>query len=624
MPKTGNGKLLSKTGFSIFRASGFPAMICLTLAFCQVVLGAAVVASAAEGDSESGRPPATQLLPENTLAFVSIPDSRLLIEKLNQTAGGKMLKDPQLKPLVDDLYSSLVALIPQVEESVGLTLDQMLRLPQGEVTLAVVPPEEGPPALVVMVDCGDQHRNMQTLVDRGAAVLQERGGSQEEETLGDVTLVTFTLANENADQVMYFTRDGTYVMANNRKAIDFVLEAWEGKAESSLADDPDFAAIQKRCRGIEDEPAQLLWFVDPIELVRTIVRNNTQAAFTVLPALPILGLDGLLGAGGSVSMATGSFDVLAHTHLLLDSPRAGVVKMLALSSGSAKPEPWVPGDVAGYTTFHWDFETTYRELEALVDSFATEKGLVGARVQAALDNVGVNFEDEVLGNLDGRITLFNWNEPPARIGSNANVLGVKLIDATKFSGVLDRIVKQFNNLLEPKNFGGTTCYRILPQEDQQLDDPEDDNPLVGGPPQPTFCLLGDYLLVSDRPAAIEKAILTASNPSDALAATLDYKLIASKIKRESGKARPSLLSFDRPEVGLKLVYDLVSSDQLRSGARDQFGENAAFQAVDKAFTDNPLPPFAVLKQYLAPGGAFITDDETGFHYMAFTLRRNQN
>ena len=37
--------------------------------------------------------------------------------------------------------------------------------------------------------------------------------------------------------------------------------------------------------------------------------------------------------------------------------------------------------------------------------------------------------------------------------------------------------------------------------------------------------------------------------------------------------------------------------------------------------EQPLPPFAVLQRYLAPGGVTVTDDETGLHYTAFSLRR---
>ena len=36
---------------------------------------------------------------------------------------------------------------------------------------------------------------------------------------------------------------------------------------------------------------------------------------------------------------------------------------------------------------------------------------------------------------------------------------------------------------------------------------------------------------------------------------------------------------------------------------------------------DPLPPFPVLAQYLAPGGGMLTSDETGIHYTGFVLKR---
>jgi hypothetical protein len=36
---------------------------------------------------------------------------------------------------------------------------------------------------------------------------------------------------------------------------------------------------------------------------------------------------------------------------------------------------------------------------------------------------------------------------------------------------------------------------------------------------------------------------------------------------------------------------------------------------------NPLPPFSVLQKYFAPQGSMVIDDETGIHFMDFTLKR---
>ena len=88
--------------------------------------------------------------------------------------------------------------------------------------------------------------------------------------------------------------------------------------------------------------------------------------------LPVLGLDGLAGIGGSMNIDTDQYDSISHMHVLLDNPRSGIIKMIALEPGVSKPESWVPADVAQYMTFHWKIETTLKTLAPMYDSLAGE------------------------------------------------------------------------------------------------------------------------------------------------------------------------------------------------------------------------------------------------------------
>jgi hypothetical protein len=38
--------------------------------------------------------------------------------------------------------------------------------------------------------------------------------------------------------------------------------------------------------------------------------------------------------------------------------------------------------------------------------------------------------------------------------------------------------------------------------------------------------------------------------------------------------------------------------------------------------DNPLPNFADLEHYFQPQGGFMTSDDTGFHFLAFEMKSN--
>jgi hypothetical protein len=81
------------------------------------------------------------------------------------------------------------------------------------------------------------------------------------------------------------------------------------------------------------------------------------------------------------------------------------------------------------------------------------------------------------------------------------------------------------------------------------------------------------------------------------------------------------LSFDQPEEGMRLLYDLATSENVRERLATAAEGNRALEALDRALKDNPLPPFAVIAKFLAPGGSLLTNDETGFHYTSFTLKR---
>jgi hypothetical protein len=78
---------------------------------------------------------------------------------------------------------------------------------------------------------------------------------------------------------------------------------------------------------------------------------------------------------------------------------------------------------------------------------------------------------------------------------------------------------------------------------------------------------------------------------------------------------------------MKLLYELATSDNTKKNLARQAENNPSplgkdfFKRLDDTLKEHPLPPFKVLAKYLAPAGAMMTQDETGFHYMSFALKR---
>lgn len=604
-----------------------------------LTLGIAVLLCLANHVASAERPPAPKLLPERTAALVRMRNFSETRAKFGETAMGKILKDEQVGPFVSKLYQSVQEAYSQVEDRVGVPLDQLLKIPQGEMFFAVVPSTSGPPALAILIEAKDQMPTVNKLLARGEELHTEGGGTKTSESSGDVKLNIYLRrgANPPAREVrknaetgeereviitppgtfVQFENEGTIVICNSLELAHEMVASWGGKQEKTLADNERFAAIMSRCQ-TGSEPPGFEWYADPIAIVKSVAQGNVTAQ-TGLAFLPVLGVDGIQAVGGSMAFAAGEFDSVSHLHLLLESPKSGVLELLAMTSGDATPEAFVPHDVISYSTVHWDVRQTYEKGIKLVDSFTFTEGRGASEVKNRVDSaLGVDFATELLPAMEGRFTFIGWAEPPARINGQANLLGVQLTDAKAFLPTFEKIMAKYPERLSKKSFGSTEYYELTLPTRREISEEES---ATFRRPEPCFAIVGDYLLASDSPKFLEHAIKTITT-GKSLANELDYKLIASKISRQVGGAKPGMITFSRPEEGMRMLYDLATSENTKRQLERQGENNPFFKSLDGALKENPLPPFARIAKYLAPSGGMMTMDETGIHFTSFTLKRN--
>lgn len=588
------------------------------------LVGTAALFAAAQA-ARADRPAAPKLLPEETLAYVRIADVHELVEKFRETSVGQISQDKQINPLIRQLYGSAADAFRDVEDRVGLSLDQLLALPQGEICLALVTPPQGRPAVVGLIDVGDKLPEARKLIEHGEELAQQSGRTLSTQMVGKISVTE--LYNPNNDQsVFHFEKDQTIVVVNNLDVAKQLIALWDGakgKNDKSLADNYGFTTIMKRSQGTKDERPQITFFVDPIGIAQVSARGNFTAQ-AGLAMLPVLGLDGLQAVGGSVILAPEEFDGIVHLHVMLDNPRKGILEMVALREGDTTPESFVPVDAASYWTLNLDVDKAYATFAKMYDGFRGDGALDDAIKTRLSDRLGVDFEKDVIQALAGRATYVTWMEKPARINSQANLIAVKLKDAAKFQGTLDAIVAEVGENLEKKSFGGVTYYQgpspAVERRNAQPA-PEGVQPRIRTP-EPCVAIIGDYLVASDSSKFLEQAIATKGNATGSLADDPEYKLIASKIERQIGSGtRPALISFNRPEESFRLLYDLASGEEQRANLAARSENNRFFYALSSALEDNPLPPFSELAKHLAPGGGMLIDDETGLHYIGFTLKR---
>lgn len=572
------------------------------------------------------RPNAARIISDQTFAFLRVANTPDFLAKMEQTAIGKAVNDPQMQPFVSGIWQTLKQSAANAEERSGIKLEELLSIPQGELAAGVVAMQEGNPGVVIFCDLGEDTRVVERVVSLLETVAGNDGALIERSEFKDAEI---TLIRGNNGPLAICIHENVLVLSNRIEVVEDTLENWSGEREDSLASDDRFSTIVSSSRGTKDEPAQLIWYINPIDGLRTITKNQSGGNY-VMGFLPVLGLDGVKAIGGSYIAATEDFDTIGHLHIMLERPRTGVIEMIALKNASTEPEGWVPEDVTNYMTSNWDVTKSYDALENLYDSIFGEGKLSEDIDRRINQRTGIEFKTEVIDNLEGKFTLVQWYEPPARINSQATFIAAKIKDRAMMQKTLDRVVEslpRLNDVVEKRNFGEATYYHANVSDAPIPEDvPEDRRRRMENRralrPEPCFGLIGDYLFFADRPGIVEHVAMTYGGDSPRLAEDLSFKLVLNKLQDHAGERKVAMVSFARPEESLRMVYELVQADTTRDFIGQRAERNDFFKNLQGNLDTNPLPDFNVISQYLAPSGAIMVDDETGLHWIGFSLKRD--
>ena len=417
--------------------------------------------------AQSERPRAADLLPDRTAVYVQIEDIRELISDMESSNFGRMLADERIAPLVSELYGEAQTAFQELaEDELTVSLDELQSLPQGEICFAVMTPRRKSPAFALIMDVSEDSDVAQRLIDRGRQVAEDDNAKID---ASDAEGIQYHRIQGGGDDenVFYTLHEGTFVACSNEDAFLEMMVRWHGtppEKDRTLASNRKFVTIMNKCKSTEDLPMAFSFFVDPIMLVRSATAGNAGAGI-FLGALPILGLDGLSAVGGAALFNEKNYESVFHGHVLLSNPRNGIFEMIALKPGFFEPEAFVPADVTTYMTSHWDFAKFMSELEKMVDKFSAE-GTFRQQINENIEQeIDIDFDEDFIGNLKGRVTYIAWMNDPPRLNSQSNALVVQVEDEESGLELVEKIldrVKEENEEESPlitEDYEGITIYR---------------------------------------------------------------------------------------------------------------------------------------------------------------------
>ncbi|QDV26645.1 hypothetical protein [Aureliella helgolandensis] len=607
--------------------------ILVTLWMAHATVGVATAQEVA-----TGRLTAPKLFPEKTLAYLRVDDVKQLREDLSNSMMGKLGNDEQLKPILMEFYGSFVRATERMQDVFGLNLDEVLSIPNGELAIALLPKDRGigklvrnddgdrvriqsdRPAVVLLLDAGAEITSVQILLKRMDESIDPEMAHTEKE-VDRLTLHRYAHPNRRDQQFAYFIDNGVMVASSDSELVEQLAGAWitQQPEWKTLSENRKFTSIMSRSVGTEGERPQISFYADPMAIVREFLPRDASGAM-VKAVLPALGLDGIEAVGGSSIIGPPDFDSITHMHLLLSSPRRAVLSLVRPKSGATAPEAWVPDTVASYMTLNWDWSSTVEGVERLYNQFRGEDALQQQVFERMNERLGLDVRKDILENLEGRVTMLQGFVRPVRINSGSNVYAIRLKNPEYFkNNVLPKLLESIPERVEVQSetYGELKVNVVLVGRAERF---AKDGPIRR--PEICIAMIDDYVVISDSRYMMQQLASRVNGSVGKLSDSLEYQLISDRISAQLQDKECSGISFARPEETLQLFYELARDPKNRERLKGMAGGNPFFQSLVNALEKQELPPFSVISKYLAPSGGFLVEEETGLHYMTFSLRRD--
>lgn len=637
-------------------------LACLLVATAWLSSPSVASAQSSATDNETRTTvPAPRLLPSTTLAYLRIDDVNDIREDWGESSLGKMLNDPKMRPFVSDIYQILSDLFDKPGKEMGLTLDELRSLPQGQVAIALL---EGPPpeektdkekadeeedddaiarrlrnkrrqqnsfALAIMIDAGPNNKEMETLVERLMELAEKNRMIIQNEQIGSIELTRLVRQRGDGDVIEWFEQDGFYVIGLGRTIAQSIAKKMNDEqrdtSQSSgrsrrttkttstesetLAQNADFIAVMSRSIGAEAEIPQITFFVNPYGIAKRIIARS-GSAFFIAPIVQDLGIEKIRGIGGSLFRGGEIVESIGHMHVLIDPPRDGFFGVLRPEDIEVSPPVWVPADAASFTCVGWDVETAFQNVGKIVNRFAGEGSFEKNTEKPVKERFDVSLEEEVFPLMTGRVVTIQRYQLPANWNSMARAIAIEVKDAKEAGKLLDKVkAKAPPQRMKPEVIRDKTVYF---SEQRQFDRPGI------RVPENSVALLGDWLLLCDSREILMQILRAEAGEIDRLADDEDYVLLTSELGAKLEGETPFLFQFNRDAETYRILYEMANSDETAQSVENRGGENPIAGRVAELMRRDDWPEWEDLEKYFSVSGIFGYDEPGGIHIGSMNLR----
>ncbi len=549
----------------------------------------------------------SQILPRDTYFYLSMPSVEKFKESFETSSSGRLFADPALeefKTEVSNAFSSeMQESLSQVNDALGLTVDELMAIPTGEVTIAVSKASSNKMGLIMFMDYGSHESEVKGLLEKASAALNnvdELEAANVEHDGTELTMynVTSDVAKQTplAKEFGWFLKDERLVVSNSSALLKLTLDNWAGGSEKTLSSNSVYAYIMEKC---ESTPGagQMTTFVDPVGMFTALVQTGSlgpqgAAAGMAIGFFPTLGINQLKGIGSSGEMGGDEFEGLSRSFLYCEQPLQAAMQVFQLDTVDPVPPSWVKEDASVWMATKWKAGEAYVAIETLFDMFQGAGAFASNIDSLSEQGPQVHIKKDVIDQLDGKMqVVMSPGDRTSNAASDDMLFAIGVKDNQTFADLLNKLASEPNFPGEEREVNGVTVYEIEPGNGQTI----------------SFTVANSQLLIAVGGNQLEQALRN-DNDVRPLADSDDFKAVSEHFP-EGALA----VTFSRPAEQYRRLYDM-----LRDGkAAENFpGMEDMFAKIDFS----KLPAFEVIEKYMAPTGGYWVGDENGVLMEQFTLK----
>ncbi|NQT84178.1 DUF1559 domain-containing protein [bacterium] len=530
-----------------------------------------------------------EMLPEDTMVYLSVPDATELVRKFKDSNGYKILRE------VDPI--TLMSMAPEFQRAKALYSTYFQPLTDvfhGRIALAVknIPPAPGIPGMILLADVdGRKEQLQQYLKERIHPLLTKAGVQMLSFRHGEYDVQQLSFAKPIPLAVCYAIADNLFIATVGRQTIQELLDG--PKRERSLADSELFQEVRRKV----GEDSDILAYANVSTLLDVLAG--------AVPAEPkawlkSLGLREVKAAGIGMEVREAG---LKQTFFLYTGPeRMGLLNILAREAAPLKVVEYIPED----TTYFWSFSLgdfaerwdegldTLREVVQSAGGDGEWRRIV-ARLQRAEIKAGFKIKEDLLSPFAGELCVAV--KVPEVMGVPPMYIFIEVKDAEKAKAVVEKLMGALERA------AGTPIVRTT-EEYKGVGITSFSLPLPGGRGgvslvalpfmRPAFAIVGDFLVVGIHSRLVKK-IVDVHGGGKSMKDDPAFNRVLANVSE-----RGSMTSY----VNMREVYDFVYG-ALGGVAAMQIGPDL-------------VGKLGKIGQYLGCSVSRISCDEKGITYESFS------